>query len=147
MIFVRVAFRPGYPEASPANRGFSAIAKGRGDEFSEQSEATQVHPGLRPLPDAPIVLKKRVSASAGSDLDILLRSLEVTRIVLTGISTSVVVLSTLREASDRGYQLTVLSDGCADSDEEVHRVLITKIFPRQAEVTTIDEWISALSGD
>jgi len=43
----------------------------------------------------------------------------VTRLVLTGIATSGVVLSTLREAADRDYELTVLADGCADADQEV----------------------------
>jgi nicotinamidase-related amidase len=60
--------------------------------------------------------------------------------VLTGISTSGVVLSTLREAADKDYQITVLSDCCADMDDEVHRVLTTKIFPRQADVLTVQEW-------
>ena len=55
-----------------------------------------------------------------------------------------VVLSTLREAFDKDYQLTVLADGCVDSDGEVHQVLTNKIFPKQAEVMTIDDWRKAL---
>jgi len=61
--------------------------------------------------------------------------------VLTGVSTSGVVLSTTREATDKDYKLTILSDGCADADAEVHRVLTTKVFVRQADVLTVDEWI------
>jgi nicotinamidase-related amidase len=52
------------------------------------------------------------------------------------------VLSTTREAADRDFRLIVLSDGCLDADPEVHRVLIDKVFPRQAEVTTIADWVS-----
>lgn len=51
------------------------------------------------------------------------------------------VLSTLRRAADLDYGLTVLADGCLDNDPEVHRVLTEKVFPRQAEVLTIDAWI------
>jgi len=65
--------------------------------------------------------------------------------VLTGIATSGVVLSTLREAADKDYAITVLSDCCADSDEEVHRMLMTKIFKRQAEVINAVEWNQSLS--
>jgi len=54
--------------------------------------------------------------------------------VLPGLSTSGVVLSTLREAADKDYRISVLSDCCADPDPEVHQLLLTKIFPRQAEV-------------
>jgi nicotinamidase-related amidase len=60
-------------------------------------------------------------------------------LVLTGLSTGGVVLSTLREAVDKDYRLTVLADCCADADEEVHRVLTTKIFPRHADVFTGSE--------
>lgn len=91
------------------------------------------------------MVKKRVSAFTGSDLEVLLRSMSVTHLVLTGIATSGVVLSTAREAADRDYQLTVLADGCADADDEVHRVLLSKVFPRQAIVTTAQEWAAILT--
>ena len=42
------------------------------------------------------------------------------------------------------YRLTFLSDACADRDAEVHRVLTEKVFPRQADVVTVGEWVSAL---
>ncbi|CAM3553875.1 cysteine hydrolase family protein [Flavobacterium chungbukense] len=61
---------------------------------------------------------------------------------LTGIATSGVVLSTIREASDKDYVLTVLSDCCADGDEEVHQILTTKVFQMQAEVISLKQWIS-----
>src|ERR1044071_743246 len=47
------------------------------------------------------------------------------------LPTSGVVLSTLREAADRDFGLTVLADACLDNDPEVHRVLTEKVFPAQ----------------
>jgi nicotinamidase-related amidase len=73
----------------------------------------------------------------------VLRAGGIDHLVLTGIATSGVVLSTLREAADRDFRLTVLADACSDGDEEVHRVLTEKVFPRQAEVTTVADWTSA----
>ena len=64
--------------------------------------------------------------------------------MLSGISTSGCVLSTLRQAADLDFSLTVLSDGCID-DAEVHRVLCEKVFPSQADVLTIDAWIDGLA--
>jgi nicotinamidase-related amidase len=52
----------------------------------------------------------------------------------------------VREAADKDYALTVLSDACGDADEEVHRVLMTKIFPRQAEVSDVNAWFSGGHG-
>src|SRR6516162_591666 len=138
VIYVTVAFRPGYPEASARNKTFSTVA-GTG-RFIEGSDSTRVHPAVAPLPGEVTVTKRRVSAFAGNDLDVILRAGGITHLVLAGIATSGVVLSTLRQAADLDYELTVLSDGCLDADAEVHRVLTEKIFPRQAEVVTIEEW-------
>lgn len=100
----------------------------------------QFHPGLGVQENDIIVNKKRVSAFSGNELEMILHAQNITRLVLTGVSTSGVVLSTLREAVDKDFNLTVLSDGCADGDEETHHFLISKIYPKQAEVMTVDEW-------
>jgi nicotinamidase-related amidase len=143
VMFVRVAFRPGYPEAAASNAAFAAMAE-RGDAMTQDHPATQVHEALEPRPDEPVVVKRRVSAFSGSDLDVLLRAAGAGTLVLAGIATSGVVLSTLRQAADLDYRLIVLSDACADRDPEVHRVLLEKVFPRQALVTETDEWIQSL---
>jgi nicotinamidase-related amidase len=143
VMFVRVAFRPGYPEAAESNPVFGAISRA-GDAMVQDHPATQVHASLGPLPSEPVIIKRRVSAFSGSDLDVLLRGAGADSLVLAGISTSGVVLSTVRQAADLDYRLTVLADACADADAEVHRVLTEKIFPRQALVTSTQEWIESL---
>jgi nicotinamidase-related amidase len=145
VFFVRVAFRAGLPEIAASNPTFGAMkASGGGDFYTESHPATQVHASLAPLEDEPVVVKRRVSAFAGSDLDVLLRGAGADTLVMAGISTSGVVLSTLRQAADLDYRITVLSDACADADPEVHRVLMQKVFPKQALVTATDEWIASL---
>jgi nicotinamidase-related amidase len=57
-------------------------------------------------------------------------------LILAGISTSGVVLSTVRDASDRDYRVLVLADATADPDADVHEFLIERILPRQADVIT-----------
>ncbi len=142
VIFVRVAFREGAPEISSRNRAFSALTSA--GTMSETSPATQVHTAVAPRPDEIVVVKRRVSAFAGSDLDVVLRAASIEGLILTGISTSGVVLSTTRQAADLDYRITILRDACADGDDEVHRVLMEKVLARQATVTTSDEWISSL---
>jgi len=139
VIYVTVAFRKGYPEVSPDNKSFSQIKNS--DMKLDAEEGYKVHPSLSPQPNDIVILKKRVSAFTGSDLEVVLRSFGIKHLVLTGIATSGVILSTIREAADKDYILTVLADCCADRDEEVHRVLTTKVFPRQAEVMNAEEWI------
>ena len=142
VVYVRVAFRAGAPEISARNRTFAARAGAAG--LGEDDPATHIHPDIAPAAGDIVVVKKRVSAFTGSDLDVVLRSLDATHLVLTGIATSGVVLSTLRQAADLDFGLTVLADGCADADPEVHRVLLEKVFPRQATVRPTDDWIADL---
>jgi nicotinamidase-related amidase len=138
VIYVVVGFRQGAPEINTNNKSFSA-GKERFSKM-DMNAFMQVHERLAPQGEEVTVVKRRVSAFTGSDLEVVLRSLGIQHIILTGIATSGVVLSTLREAADKDYRLTVLSDCCADGDEEIHRVLTTKVFPRQADVLKLEEW-------
>ena len=74
----------------------------------------------------------------------LLRARDIEHLILMGIATSGVVLTTVRVAADLDFEMTVVADCCADQDEEVHRVLTGKVFARAAEVTTADDVIAAL---
>ncbi len=138
VVWVHVALRPGYPEL-PETSPFMRIAS-HGD-LSEESEATQILDAMGRKDDELLVTKRRVGAFSGSDLAEVLRGLGATELVLSGIATRGVILATMRQAADLDYPVTILADACADRDEEVHRVLIEKVLPWQADVVTVDEWI------
>jgi nicotinamidase-related amidase len=143
IIYVVVGFRPGYPEVSPRNQSFGAIREtGR---FIEGSAGTEAHPAVAPAPGDVVVTKHRVSAFAGTDLQMVLRASGIETLVLAGIATSGVILSTIRHAADADYRLVVVADCCGDRDPEVHRVLTEKVFVRQATVTTAEAVIGALT--
>jgi nicotinamidase-related amidase len=142
VIYVTIAFRLGYPEVSQRNPTFAGIT--RTGRYTDGDPGSPIHPAVAPAPGEVVIAKRRVSAFAGSDLDMVLRAGDIDSVVLAGIATSGVVLSTLRQAADLDYRLTVLADGCLDADPEVHRVLLEKVFPRQAEVTTIADWTASL---
>src|SRR5579871_263304 len=118
VFYIVVGFRKGIPEitADTRNKSFAALRTAAWPGI----ENPVVDPSVEPLPGEIVITKRRVSAFAGSDLEVILRGHRIDHLVLTGISTSGVVLSTLREAADKDYQLTVLSDACADRDPEVH---------------------------
>ncbi|HTJ13313.1 MAG TPA: isochorismatase family cysteine hydrolase [Dinghuibacter sp.] len=138
VVYVVVGFRKGAPEISANNKGFTAakpmVASAPPEVFMAIDES------VAPAEGEVTCVKRRVSAFTGSDLEVVLRAYGIGHIVLTGIATSGVVLSTVREAADKDYGITVLSDGCADSDADVHNILMTKVFPRQADVLTVAEW-------
>ena len=138
VIYVVVGFRTGFPEVSPNNKSFTTM------EQATRKALIDPRPVNDPIGSDVVVVKRRVSAFSGSDLEVLLRAKNVKHLVLAGIATSGVVLSTTRQAADKDYQLTILSDLCADTDPEVHSLLIGKIFPRQATVITSEEWVTQL---
>jgi len=135
-----VGFRPGMPEISGRNQSFANVRQ------QNSPHVIDPRPAIAPEAGELVVTKRRMSAFTGSDLEVLLRAGEVDHLVLCGISTSGVVLSTVREAADKDYRLTVLQDLCADPDAEVHTTLTRKVFPRQARVLGVAEWLGELSG-
>ena len=136
IIYVTIGFRSGMPEVSINNKVFSA-SKQRSIGRTNIPNAMDIDDTIAPVENDIIVTKRRISAFTGSDLEVLLRSLGVNRLVLTGVATSGVVLSTLCEAADKDYGVTVLSDCCADYNEDVHNILIQKVFPFQSTIATV----------
>jgi nicotinamidase-related amidase len=102
------------------------------------------HPLVTPLPTEPVIVKRRVSAFYGTDLQVVLSGLGVKSLIVMGLSTSGAILSTVRWAADADYVMTVVEDGCMDTDETVHRVLMTSVLPRQAWVMTAEQVIEQL---
>jgi len=142
IIYVVVRFRKGYPEVNPQNKLFSSLKdSGR---LLEGTVGAEIDPRVAPKPGDIVVTKSRVGAFSTTDLETILRSNNISRLVLFGISTSGVVLSTVRWAADMDYSLVVVSDLCADRDPEVNRVLIEKVFPRQATVVTSKEFLKSI---
>lgn len=142
VLFVVVGFRPGYPEVSARNATFSAATKSGAFVIDRPSD--EIVPQLAPRADEPIVVKRRVSAFTGSDLEVLLRAGNIDTLIVSGISTGGVVLSTTRQAADLDFQLVVARDCCADPDAEAHRVLLERILSKQATVADSAEIIAAL---
>jgi nicotinamidase-related amidase len=144
VLHVQVGFRPGLPEVNPRNQLFAPIKNSVQYQQIFQGTAGAIHPAVAPQGEDIIVTKHRVSAFTGTDLDMILRAREIDTLVLFGIATSGVVLSTLLHASDADYRLIVLKDCCADLDLEVHACLVEKFFPSRAAVLSAAEFLDAL---
>jgi nicotinamidase-related amidase len=144
IIHVQVGFRPGFPEISSRNALFSAIRS------SEQQRLFRDPLGsipeiIAPQNDEIVITKHRISAFAGTDLAMILRANDIDTLVLYGIATSGVVLSTLIEAADADYRLAVIGDCCADLDSALHDCLIQRFFPTRGSVFSSEGFIVASS--
>jgi nicotinamidase-related amidase len=106
-----------------------------------------IHPTVAPHEGDLVVTKSRINAFVGTDLALLLRARDIDTLVMFGIATSGVVLSTALAAADADYRLLIVKDCCADIDPAVHACLIEKIFPRCATVLTADEFLGMLAAE
>jgi len=132
--YVRVAFDdPDYAKIPPHSR-FSQLLETAGRAFHHDAPATAIHDDIEPESNDIVVRKTRVGAFSTTDLDAQLKARGITTLLLAGISTSGVVLSTVRDAADRDYRVVVIADACADRDADVHATLTQKVFPGQALV-------------
>jgi nicotinamidase-related amidase len=143
LVYVRVAFTAQDYAAIPRHNKTFAGLSGGGYLLDGTPEA-DIHPDVAPQDGDVIVTKTRYGAFSTTNLSGFLNPREIDNLVLVGIFTSGVVLTTLREAADRDYRLFVLTDCCGDPHPEVHRVLIDNVFPAQAELITTETWPALL---
>jgi nicotinamidase-related amidase len=134
----RVRFRADHTDISERNLAFGAAIQQ--DLFV--GEASRLLDAVAADGAYLTVDKNRFSAFSGNDLEVVLRSQEVEHLVLCGVSTSGVVLSTFAEAVDRDYSITILNDACADPLPTLHALLIEQLFPRSARVCSVQEWLA-----
>jgi nicotinamidase-related amidase len=144
VIHVVVAFRPGHPEVSPRNALFSGL-KANGMMVAG-TEGAAIHPAAAAREGEAIVVKHRISPFVGTDLQTLLRANGIDTLVLAGVATSGVVLSTVRHAGDLDYRLVVVRDCCADPHAELHAMLLDNLIAKQAAVVTTAQFAGALHG-
>jgi nicotinamidase-related amidase len=143
IVHVWVAFEDeDYAAVPPTNKFWTAIAAGRLLHHSDPARA--IHQKVAPEPGDIVVRKTRIGPFSTTDLDEQLRQRDIATIVLAGISTGGVVLSTVTHAADHDYRVYVLSDGVADRNPDVHTLLIERVFPNRAEVITTDEFLGLL---
>ncbi|MFJ4895968.1 cysteine hydrolase family protein [Streptomyces sp. NPDC088788] len=100
---------------------------------------TRIDERLVPQPEDVMVRRPRIGAFATSDLDEQLRSRAVTTVILAGLVTSGVLLSTVFEALDRDYRVVVLHDASGDRDPQVHAFLTERVFPKYTAVVGANE--------
>jgi nicotinamidase-related amidase len=141
VIHIKTGFRPGLPEVSSRNVLFGSVKSSAQHQKLFQEPLGAIPSLIAPKTDEVVITKHRISAFAGTDLAMILRANEIDTLVLYGIATSGVVLSTLLEAADADFRLVVVKDCCADLDLQLHDCLINRFFPTRASVFSAREFI------
>jgi nicotinamidase-related amidase len=144
IVFIRTELRVNGLDVAPSNALITAC-HAAGDIYHQGSPGTEVDPALKVADGDVIVTKRRGSAFAGTELDMILRGQGVDSLAVAGVATSAMVAATVYDAFDRDYRLTVIADACADPEPDVHDFFVDSVFPgRGVDVTTARSWAAGL---
>ncbi len=131
IIFVRVGFSSTYIEC-PLNSPVFGKAK-ESKAFELGTWGIQCHNSVDIQPHDSIITKHRVSAFYGTSLDSILHVNQIQHLIITGVSTDMAVQTTARDAHDRDYLITIISDACGAASLETHTSTINQL----ARIATI----------
>lgn len=136
IIYLKDSHEEGDPEESLW--GPHALANSKGSEIISD---------LRPNRKDYIILKKTYSGFYKTDLDLLLKKLEVDSAILLGVSTDICVQNNAADLFYRGFKIFVVKDGTASINEENHEnalnyiknIFNAKIIDTEEAIKLIEE--------
>ncbi|MEO0098329.1 MAG: isochorismatase family protein [candidate division WOR-3 bacterium] len=107
------------------------------------SKGAEIHPALKPK-DELVIYKHRYSAFYNTNLEICLRGLKVTDLVITGVMTNICCESTARDAFFRDFRVFFLADATASPFPELHLATLKNLAYAFAYITTTEEIIQVI---
>ncbi len=139
IVFVRISSQDGKDLLRPITDLDQAAHR-----HSLQEGWDSIIPELARFENAHLITKRQLGAFFGTELDLQLRRRGIDTIVLCGISTSVGVDTTAREAYQYGYNQVFAEDAMTDSVQEGHEYVCTHIFPRFGRIRSTEEILHML---
>jgi nicotinamidase-related amidase len=142
VISVRIAFRLGHAEVARNAAIWRRVADA--GAMTEGSWGAEFYDGLGPLPGEPVVTHQRNNAFHGSPLADIVALFRPERLVVAGISTTYVVESTVRHASDMGYAVAVAADACSSASPAMHQASL-EAMALLAGIASVDEIVASFA--
>ncbi|KAK9712473.1 hypothetical protein K7432_007124 [Basidiobolus ranarum] len=143
VIAVKQEFRAGHIDIHPNNALFQR--RKVANQLVEGTDGARFIRGMRPLKGDIVIAKRRVDAFFGTDLDIVLRSLNVEHIIISGCFATGSVFGTLRGGVDRDYKVTVVKETASDANSAAWELLTTRMMPAQGNVVSLADVLSSLN--
>jgi nicotinamidase-related amidase len=137
VVSLAIMFRPGHAGVVQNSEMFRGAVRRRA--LVEGTWGADFHERLRPRRGEPVVRHSRINGFYGSDLELVLNSLGVQRLVVAGVATHSSVEHTARHAADAGYDVVVAADACAAADPQLHEAALRTLAVHVAAISTVDE--------
>ena len=137
--FANLRFSPGYPEVSALNKNGQGI-KQLGLFIDDQTS-----PELGRQDNEPLIIAHRASVFFGTDLEVRLSAQGIDSLIMVGIASTGVVLSSVAYASDADFRLYTVKDCCYDPDHVVHDHLFSTAFDSRTTVLSLADALRLLA--
>ncbi|CAE6736579.1 cysteine hydrolase [Paraburkholderia nemoris] len=137
--FANLRFSPGYPEVSPLNKN------GQGIKQLGLFVDDQPSPELGQQASEPVIIAHRASVFFGTGLQARLLAQGVDTLIMVGIASTGVVLSSVAYASDADFRLYTVKDCCYDPDQVVHERLFSTAFDSRTTVLSLADALVLLA--
>lgn len=143
VIWTRMMFRPDYADGGQLIHELRPGIKESGG-LQAGTPDVELIDGADVRPEDVVIDKCRFSAFIGTTLDLMLRQLDISTLVVGGVTTSICVESTVREASQRDYRTYVVRDACADLVPARHDATLDVLDFGFAHVLSLDAALDAM---
>ena len=94
---------------------------------------------VAPVGDEIIINKTASGVFSSTNIHYVLRNMEITSLYVVGVYTNECVETTVRDACDLGYLVTVVDDGCATVTPQLHAASLQTLRDRYARIVTTSE--------
>jgi nicotinamidase-related amidase len=94
---------------------------------------------VKPKGDEIIINKTASGVFNSTNLEYILRNMHIDSLYVCGVYTNECVSTTVRDACDRGFHITLINDACATVTPELHNATISTVRDRYSRVMTADE--------
>ncbi len=117
----------------------------QGKSLIKGTKGVEIVRALKPRKTERIIWKHRYSAFYNTDLELILRGMEVTDLVIAGVLTNCCCESTARDGFFRDFRIFFLADATAASEPEFHVASLRNLAYAFAYVTTTEDILGQLS--
>jgi nicotinamidase-related amidase len=90
----------------------------------ENGRAPDLVEAIVPREGDRFVVKARYSAFDHTPLELVLRALQIERILLAGTATEMRVVQTAIDAKEEGFKVAILAEACATTDERMEQIAL-----------------------
>ncbi len=139
IIYVNIAWRPGFPELPDNTCGLLKEAKDN-NECLVGSWGADVIDELKPEGNEIIVINFGSDSFEGTDLDLILRNRGVKNLYVVGQCIEHVVATTVKRAVNMGYSAAILKD-CTSGFTDQNYDAMVEIMPLYADLITASDFV------